>query len=129
MKQKIIICFILMLSIIFSPSVIVLAQQLTYRLQPEDILHVTVYEQPDLETKVRITSNGEITLPLIGKVKVTDFTVSELREKIEVLLEKDYLVNPQVQVFIEKYHVKQVSVLGSVKKPGKYDMHAEMMIL
>jgi polysaccharide export outer membrane protein len=101
------------------------AQEPDYRLQPEDVLCITVYEQPDLETKTRISSTGEITFPLLGKIEVTSLTVSELRDKIEALLAADYLVNPQVQVFIEEYHLKQVSVLGAVRKPGKYDMYTE----
>jgi len=43
-------------------------------------------------------------------------------------LEKDYLVNAQVSVFIEQYHPRQVTVLGEVVKPGKYDMPAEKKI-
>ena len=96
-----------------------------YHLQPEDILSVTVYEQPDLTTRVRITSEGKISFPLLGKIEAAGLTVSELKDKIQVLLGKDYLVNPQVQVFIEEYHVKQISVLGAVKNPGKYDMYTE----
>lgn len=101
------------------------AQELDYRLQPEDVVQITVYEQPDLDTTVRISSTGEIAFPLLGKIKAAGLTVSELRDKIEKLLVKDYLVNPQVQVFIEQYRIKQVSVLGSVQKPGKYDMYTE----
>lgn len=101
------------------------AQEPAYPLQPEDILEITVYEQPDLTTKTRISSNGEITFPLLGKIKAIGLTVTELKDKIERLLAKDYLVEPQVQVFIEKYHIKQVSVLGAVQKPGKYDMRTE----
>ncbi len=101
------------------------AQELDYRLQPEDVLRITVYEQPDLDTTARISSTGEIAFPLLGKVKTAGLTVSELKDEIEKLLAKDYLVAPQVQVFIEQYHMKQVSVLGAVQKPGKYDMYTE----
>jgi polysaccharide export outer membrane protein len=44
---------------------------------------------------------------------------------LTIALEKDYLVNADVQVFIEEYHAKQVTVLGAVVKPGKYDMNTE----
>jgi polysaccharide export outer membrane protein len=100
-------------------------QEPDYHLQPEDILSITVYEQPDLTTRERITSEGKISFPLLGKVKAVGLTVSGLRDKIQELLGKDYLVNPQVHVFIEKYHVRQISVLGAVKSPGKYDMYTE----
>lgn len=101
------------------------AQKSDYCLQPEDVVRITVYEQADLTTKTRISSTGEIAFPLLGKIKAAGLTVSELRNKIEKLLAKDYLVDPQAQVFIEEYHVKQVSVLGAVQKPGKYDMYTE----
>jgi len=96
-----------------------------YKLQPEDVLEITVYEQPDLYTKTRISSQGIIAFPLLGKVQVSGFTVSDVEGKITELLEKDYLVNPQVQIFIEEYHVKQISVLGAVNESGKYDMVPE----
>ena len=96
-----------------------------YCLQPEDILSITVYEQLDLTTKTRVSSEGEISFPLIGKVGLAGLTVDQAEGKIETLLQKDYLVHPQVQIFIEKYHKKQVSVLGSVNSPGKYDMYIE----
>ncbi|MEA3369427.1 MAG: polysaccharide biosynthesis/export family protein [Candidatus Ratteibacteria bacterium] len=115
-----VLCFV-SLSIIMP----VRAQEPDYRLQPEDVLDIAVYEQPDLDTTVRISSTGEIAFPLLGKIEAAGFTVSELKEKIEKLLAKDYLVEPQVQVFIGRYHVKQVSVLGAVKQPGKYDMYTE----
>ena len=96
-----------------------------YSVQPEDILEITVYEQPDLDVKARVTSKGEIAFPLLGKVEVVGLTISEVEDLITELLAADYLVNPQVQVFISEYRVKQISVLGSVKTPGKYDMYAE----
>lgn len=100
-------------------------QKSDYRIQPEDILEIAVYEQSDLDVRIRVTFGGEIAFPLIGKIKAADLTVGELEEKITKLLAADYLVNPQVRVFIAEYHIKQISVLGAVKKPGKYDMYAE----
>jgi len=101
------------------------AEEEDYHLQPEDVLEITVYEQEDLITKTRISSKGEIAFPLLGKIKISGLTVSEAESMITGLLARDYLVNPQVRVFIEEYHVKQISVLGAVQQPGKYDMSAE----
>jgi len=96
-----------------------------YTIEPEDVLNVSVYGQSDLSSKVRVTSQGEINFPLLGNVKVTGLTISQLEKKLAELLEKDYLVNPQVTVFIEEYHPKQVFVLGSVAKPGAYNLSKE----
>ncbi len=109
----------------FAQSQNVLAQTAKYRLQPTDVLTITVNGQPNLDTKTRVTSDGFITFPLVGKVGVEGVTVQELEDKLKRLLEKDYLVTAQVVVFIEDYHPRQVSVLGEVNKPGKYDMPEE----
>lgn len=101
------------------------AQGADYRIQPTDILNISVYQQPDLTTKTRVTADGDITLPLLCKIAVKGLTITEVEQKIKQLLEKDYLVNAQVLVFIEEYHPRQVSVMGEVNKPGKFDMPAE----
>lgn len=116
---------IIFLFVSFTAIPFLFAQGPDYHLQPEDVLQITVYEQPDLDTRARIAHTGEIAFPLIGKIKAAGLTVAQLRDEIEKLLKADYLVEPQVQVFIEEYHSKQVSVLGAVKKPGKYDMYPE----
>ncbi len=96
-----------------------------YRVKPEDVLQITVYEHDDLKTKVRVSSDGDISFPLLDKVKVADLTIGEIEMMLTVALEKDYLVSAQVQVFIEDYHSKQITILGAVENPGKYDMNAE----
>lgn len=101
------------------------AQGSEYRLQPSDVLNITVHGQPDLTTKARVTKDGFITFPLLGKVTAQGLTVRELEQELKTLLEKDYLVNAQVLVFIEKYNPRQVSVMGEVQRPGKYDIPPE----
>jgi polysaccharide export outer membrane protein len=111
------------LSVLLSAQSYAVAKE--YHLQPEDVLNITVHEQPDLTTKARITAEGKITFPLIGEVQVSGMTTDEVEKKITELLEKDYLVNPQVMVYIDEYAPKQVSVIGCVNTPGKYDMSHE----
>ena len=96
-----------------------------YKLHPTDIIVITVYGQPDLATKTRISNDGYITFPLLGKVLAEGLTVREFEQKLKVLLEKDYLVSAQVVIFIDSYHTRQVSVIGEVNNPGKYDMRGE----
>lgn len=97
----------------------------TYTVQPEDILQITVYQEPDLTTKARVLSNGEITFPLLGRVTVTGLTVTQVQEQLTRLLGEDYLVQPQVQVFIETYRPRNVFITGSVNRPGSYPIPTE----
>ncbi len=113
-----ILAFLLFLLIIFPPIV----KSSEYRIEPGDVLVITVYEQPDLTTKVRVTTKGEISFPLLGTLQVSNLTINQLQKKLTELLEKDYLVNPQVNVFIEEYHPRKVFVIGAVNKPGEYEL-------
>jgi len=96
-----------------------------YTLQPDDILQITVYEEPDLTTRARVTSSGGIAFPLLGHVGVAGLTVPQVQEKLTQLLAEDYLINPQVQVFIEAYHLRNVFVTGAVNRPGAYPIPIE----
>ncbi len=93
-----------------------------YKIETGDVLRITVYEQPDLTTKARVGSKGEIAFPLLGTLEIGELTVAEAESKITNLLKQDYLVNPQVNVFIEEYHPKKVFIMGFVNKPGEYEL-------
>jgi len=101
-----------------------------YRIGPENILQIDVYYgKPDdkISQKVRVSSKSLITFPLLGEVDVQGLTITELENKLTTLLEKDYLVNPQVTVFIEEYST--VSILGEVKKPGSYPIKGKLTVV
>lgn len=97
-----------------------------YRVGPENALTIDVYYGRDenLSRKVRVSSKGIITFPLLGEVEVSGLTISELEKKLTRLLEKDYLVNPQVSVFIEEYST--VSILGQVTTPGSFPIKGSL---
>lgn len=93
-----------------------------YRVGPGDVLSVTVYDNDDLATKVRVSSAGTIVMPLLGQIEVNNLTINEITDKITRLLSDGYLVNPQVNIFVEEFRSKKVVVLGSVKTPGLVEL-------
>lgn len=110
---------ILLLILVITPGLLYSAD---YRVDAGDVILITVYEQPDLITKARVNSKGEITFPLLGNVQIKGLTVDEVEDVIRGLLEKDYLVDPQVTVFIEDYRAAKVFVMGFVNEPGEYEL-------
>ncbi len=100
-----------------------------YQIGPENALQIDVYygKSEKISQKVRVSSGGVINYPLVGEVEVTGLTVAQLQEKLRELLEKDYLVNPQVTVFIEEYST--VSIMGEVKKPGVYPIKGRLTVV
>lgn len=87
-----------------------------------DVLKITVYNHNDLLTTVRVTDDGFIAMPLLGQVKVQGMNTSEITTELTKLLASGYIVNPQVNIFIEEFRSKKVVVLGHVNKPGLVEL-------
>ena len=94
-----------------------------------DLLHVSVFEAKDLETKVRVNSRGYVTLPLLGQVLVKGLTAREAEEKTEDLYRKRYIKDPHVNIFIEESFSQRVTVVGQVRSPGTYDYLSKQRLI
>ncbi len=91
----------------------------SYRFSADDQISITVFGEPDLSlTKVRIATNGTISIPLIGQVQVQGSTSVEIEEKLIKLFANGYLNKPVITVSIVEY--RQFYIKGEVKKPGGY---------
>ena len=98
---------------------------------PGDLLHVQVFDTPELEQKdARVTDAGELPLILGGNVKVAPLTPAEAARAIEkALLDGHFLLRPRVTVTVEEYATQKVSVLGEVKTPGAYAISTPRSVL
>jgi polysaccharide export outer membrane protein len=94
------------------------AEATDYVMQPSDLIRVLIFQQPDLLREVRITQEYTITLPLIGTIDLRGRTVRQAEEIIRSLYDKDYLVNPQVNLTVLEYTQRTVQVVGAVNQPG-----------
>lgn len=97
------------------------ARATSYILAPNDLISVKVFQEDDLESKLRISKDGTITFPLIGPVKIGGKTPQDASRIIRDGLAKGYLINPQVTINVLEYTKYRVTVLGQVQKPGSYD--------
>jgi polysaccharide export outer membrane protein len=96
-----------------------------YVLQPSDLLRVQVFQEEDLLREVRVTQEYSVTLPLIGVVDLKNKTLRQAQTLIRDLYDRDYLVNPQVNIIVLEYAKRTVNVLGSVNSPGAVLFPAE----
>ena len=92
----------------------------SYKAGVDDIIHIEVYDNPDLSGDFTVLSDGTISYPLLGQIVAEGYNIQEIKARITHLLAKDYLYNPIVSVTIKDYKSKVVYVLGSVGKPGTY---------
>src|SRR6266704_1573923 len=102
-----------------------LAEPQTYILSPNDVVQVKVYQEDDLETKMRIGKDGTTSFPLIGVINLGGKTVAQAADLIRARLADGYLVNPQVTVTVLEYAKRRFTVLGQVQKPGSYEIPNE----
>lgn len=96
-----------------------------YRLNPADLIAVSVFEEPDLAATVRLSEDGTVVLPLLGTVKVVGKSVKEATELVTDLYKKDYLVAPVVTITVVELTKARFSVLGQVARPGTYEIPVE----
>jgi len=90
---------------------------------PGDLVDVSVYHVPELLLKVRVDSNGSVSLPLVGDIKLAGMTVREAQLHIaDKLVRLDLVKKPQVSLFVEEFATQGVTVYGEVSAPGIYPL-------
>lgn len=89
-----------------------------YRLGAGDKLAVKVFGQDDLSGEFELSADGQLAMPLVGQVDAAGLTVGELREELVSLLNKNYLVDPQVTIEVANY--RPFFILGQVRNPGSF---------
>jgi len=97
------------------------------KLEAGDRLNLKIFPQDQYVTggEMVISNQGDIALPLLGRVKVEGLTIVEAEKELVRLLAQDYLVNPVVVIEVTKEirkDEKALSVLGQVQKPGTYQI-------
>lgn len=100
-----------------------------YKIGPQDLLEVSVFQVTELNRTVRVNGNGEITLPLVGSVHAGGKTVQDVEGEIARKLTESYLQNPQVSVFVKEFTSQRVTLEGSVTKPGIYPLTGSTTLL
>ncbi len=100
-----------------------------YRVGAQDLLEINVFQVTELNRTVRVNSNGQLSLPLVGVVQAGGKTVQELEREIAAKLSETYLQNPQVSVFVKEFTSQRVTLEGAVRKPGIYPVTGRTSLL
>jgi polysaccharide export outer membrane protein len=88
-----------------------------YVIQPNDLLEVFVWKEPDLTRKVLVRPDGRISFPLVQDMQASGISPGELKTHIEKKL-KEYIDSPNVTIIVEAIQSYKVFVTGKVQKPG-----------
>ncbi len=98
-----------------------LPQDPEYLISPGDMLNIRVFGQDSISGKVKVRSDGKISLPLLNDQMAAGLTPAMLANMLVADL-KTFVVNPVVTVVVEETHPFQVSVLGEVTRAGVYKL-------
>ena len=101
-------------------------RDVNYRIGIGDLLHIEVYDEPDLDKEVRVLTDGFISFPLLGRIHAGGRTVDELEKELTQRLGEKYLVSPQVTVFVKEF--SSVFVFGEVKNPGSFPIFGKLTV-
>jgi len=88
---------------------------------PQDLLDIKVFQLDTFNQTQRVSEDGSITLPLLGRLAVAGLSREEVERKIAGLLSQ-WVNDPQVSVFVRENESRKISVTGAVQKPGSYEM-------
>jgi len=94
----------------------------SYQISADDVLEISVFQESDLRSVVRVSRDGTVMLPLIKVIALKGLTSQEAAQVIQDRLAKGYLINPQVSVTITEFSKRRFTVLGQVQRPGSYEM-------
>lgn len=100
-----------------------------YRIGADDELSVSVLQAPELNGTSRVSQQGSISLPLIGAVRASGLTASELEAAIEERLGRRYIKEPEVAVLVTEIRSRPVSIAGAVARPGVVQVGGQTSLL
>jgi polysaccharide export outer membrane protein len=100
-----------------------------YRIASNDLMEFDVFGVPDMKRDVRVNASGDVSLPLIGPVRVAGLTVHAAQTLIAQRYEEKYLLAPQVSLFVKEFTTQRIAIEGAVIRPGIYPVMGELTLL
>lgn len=99
-----------------------------YRIGPEDVLEIDVWNKAELSRKVPVRPDGQISLPLVNDIQAAGLTPMELRGRLLARL-AEYMAAPEVSVIVTEVRSFKISVIGEVAKPGRFELKGRIRLV
>ena len=101
----------------------VFAQAEPYRLRPDDVIHIQIYNESQVNGSFPIGKDGTLTATFLDPMQVEGMTIVELQQELtKAYIKRLRLRDPKVSVTIDKYRTIRASVVGFANRPGIYDL-------
>jgi polysaccharide biosynthesis/export protein len=99
-----------------------------YIIGADDVLHVSVWKEPDLTNTLPVRPDGKISLPLLNDVQAAGLTPMQLANSLTEKLKK-FLADPRVTVVVTQMNSQRIYVMGEVLHPGSMNLLPNMSML
>lgn len=99
-----------------------------YRIGPEDVLEIAVWNNTAVSRTVPVRPDGKISLPLLNDIQAAGRTPMQVRDALVHKL-KEYMPTPEVSVIVREVHSFKVSVVGEVRRPGRHELRGQATVL
>ena len=100
----------------------------SYRIGVGDVLHVSVWEEPQFTEAAVVRPDGMISIPLVSEVVVAGLTPESAETTLTARLEK-FVHKPRVTVIVQEIHSRMVYITGEVQRPGAYPLIDTMNVV
>ncbi len=96
-----------------------------YRLDTGDGVSISVPRFPEFSTVATLDAEGNVIMPILGRVPLVGLTTSEVEAKIAYELGQRFLrEQPEVLVTLTLSRPAQITILGEIFRPGFYNFQA-----
>lgn len=99
-----------------------------YKIQPGDLLFISVWKEPELQKEVLVRPDGAISFPLSGEINSREKTVEELRIELASRLSR-YIPDLVVTVSVLEINGNKVFVIGQVNNPGEFVVNPRVDVM
>lgn len=104
------------------------ARPAAYRIGVDDVLEISITNDPDLDKTQIVRPDGKIAVPLVGEIQAAGRTPEEVRQHIARELAR-YFREPSVTVIVVRFENRKVSIVGEVNSPGVFEFRSSMRLL
>ncbi len=101
--------------------------EVAYVIGPQNMLQIKIFGDASTHQLYRVDELGYINHALVGKIKLAGLTIAEAEKLLERSLDKDYIINPKVNIFVLQYST--FSIIGEVRKPGNYEITGRVTVI
>lgn len=90
-----------------------------YKLNPGDVLQISVWKEEGLEQQVLVLPDGDISFPLAGHIKAAGLSPEQLQKVLHTRL-KNFFADPVITVTVVQVGGNKIYVIGQVGNPGEF---------